>query len=118
MCINYGSKGPIKIEWARHHITRYQSTLAGSLHSLLFVHITNDSGLDVSGHIDLSQRWWAREQMSLQCEQHFTIYRCQEDPNFQKYIKGSKAMLPQVNKEKIAGLFVSEQINGEVGGYV
>ena len=81
-------------------MSRYQSTLAGSLHSLLFVHITNDSGLDVSGHIDLSQRWWSRGQMSLQCEQHFTIHRCQEDPNFQKYIKGSKAMLPQVNREK------------------
>ena len=48
----------------------------------------------------------SRGQMSLQCEQHFTIYRCQEDPNFQKYIKGSKAMLPQVNREKIALFFV------------
>ena len=38
-------------------ILRYQSTLGGGLHCLLFVHVTTDSGLDVSGHIDLAQRW-------------------------------------------------------------
>ena len=36
---------------------RYQSTLAGGLHCLLFVHVTTDSGLDISGHIDLAQRY-------------------------------------------------------------
>ena len=56
---------------------RYQATLAGTLHSLLFLHVTTDSGLDVSGHIDLAQR-------------------CHEDPHFQKYLKGSKALRPQV----------------------
>ena len=39
---------------------RYQSTLAGGLHSLLFVHVTTDSGLDISGHIDLAQRYQSK----------------------------------------------------------
>ena len=74
-------------------ITRYQSTLAGGLHSLLFVHVTTDSGLDVSGHIDLAQRCPSKKMVPFI---ELLFYRCQEDPNFQKYIKGSKAMLPQV----------------------
>ena len=56
---------------------RYQATLAGTLHSLIFLHVTTDSGLDTSAHIDLAQR-------------------CQEDALFQKYLKGSKSMVPQV----------------------
>jgi hypothetical protein len=35
---------------------RYQSILDGSLNSLLFVHLKTENGIEVSGHIDLTQR--------------------------------------------------------------
>ena len=36
---------------------RYQSILDGTLNSLLFVHIKTETGIEVSGHIDLTQRF-------------------------------------------------------------
>ena len=36
---------------------RYQSILDGSLNSLLFVHLKIENGIEVSGHIDLTQRF-------------------------------------------------------------
>ena len=35
---------------------RYQAIADGSLNCLLFLHIKTDNGIEVSGHIDLSQR--------------------------------------------------------------
>ena len=35
---------------------RYKSIVDGSLNSLLFVHLKTDNGMEVSGHIDLTQR--------------------------------------------------------------
>ena len=36
---------------------RYQSILDGTLNSLLFVHLRTENGIEVSGHIDLIQRY-------------------------------------------------------------
>ena len=106
MCIDKGSKGPrlnrpgiispgIRAPWQAAYTASFSSTSPTTLVSTCLGTSTCHRGGGLS-----------RGQMSLQCEQHFTIYRCQEDPNFQKYIKGSKAMLPQVNREKIALFFV------------
>ena len=35
----------------------YQSILDGSLNSLLFVHLKHENGIEVSGYIDLTQRF-------------------------------------------------------------
>ena len=35
---------------------RYQAIADGSLHCLVFLHIKTDHGVEVSGHIDLTQR--------------------------------------------------------------
>ena len=49
---------------------------SGILNTLLFIHIKNDKGMEVSGHVDLNQRF-------------------QDDPNFQKYMKGTLPIVPQ-----------------------
>jgi hypothetical protein len=36
---------------------RYQSILIGNLNSLPFVHLKTENGIEVSGHIDLIQRY-------------------------------------------------------------
>lgn len=106
MCIDKGSKGPrlnrpgiispgIRAPWQAACTASSSSTSPTTLVSTYLGTSTCHRGGGLS-----------RGQMSLQCEQHFTFYRCQEDPNFQKYIKGSKAMLPQVNREKIAVFLV------------
>ena len=50
---------------------------SGILNTLLFIHIKNDKGLEVSGHVDLNQRF-------------------ADDPNFQKYMKGTLPIIPQL----------------------
>ena len=50
---------------------------SGVLNTLLFIHIKNDKGMEVSGHVDLNQRF-------------------QDDPNFQKYMKGLLPIVPQL----------------------
>ena len=47
---------------------RYRSILENSVNTLLFIIVKSDKGIEMSGHIDLNQR--------------FT-----DDPNFQKYLK-------------------------------
>ena len=66
-----------------HHSTvtkfiqdRYRNIVDNSINSVLFIILRHDNGVEVSGHIDLNQR--------------FT-----DDPNFQKYLKGLRQMSPQ-----------------------
>lgn len=49
----------------------------GILHTLLFIHIKPEAGAEVSGHVDLNQRF-------------------ADDPNFQKYMAGSLQIVPHL----------------------
>ena len=49
----------------------------GILNTLLFIHIKTDGGVEVSGHVDLNQRF-------------------ADDPNFQKYMAGTQQIIPQM----------------------
>ena len=55
---------------------RYRMLVDNSVNTLLFIIVKCDKGGELSGHIDLNQRF-------------------QEDPNFQKYLKGTQPILPQ-----------------------
>ena len=54
---------------------RYRSILENTVNTLLFIIVKSDKGIEMSGHIDLNQR--------------FT-----DDPNFQKYLKGTSLLVP------------------------
>ena len=51
--------------------------MTGILHTLLFIHIKPDAGVEVSGHVDLNQRF-------------------ADDPNFQKYMAGTLEIVPHL----------------------
>ena len=55
---------------------RYRNLLDNHLNTVIFIIFKSDKGLEVSGHIDLNQR-------------------AVDDPNFQKYLKGTRQIMPQ-----------------------
>ena len=55
---------------------RYRHIVDNTINSVLFIIKKHDNGVEVSGHIDLNQRF-------------------ADDPNFQKYLKGSRQINPQ-----------------------
>ena len=55
---------------------RYRQIVDNTINSVLFIIKRQDNGVEVSGHIDLNQRFV-------------------DDPNFQKYLKGSRQINPQ-----------------------
>ena len=55
---------------------RYRNLLDNALNTVIFIILKSDKGLELSGHIDLNQR-------------------VVDDPNFQKYLKGTRQILPQ-----------------------
>ena len=55
---------------------RYRMMVDNTINTLLFIIVQSDQRGELSGHIDLNQRF-------------------QEDPNFQKYLKGIQPILPQ-----------------------
>ena len=54
---------------------RYRNMLDNELNTVLFIIVKSDSGVEISGHIDLNQR-------------------VTDDPNFQKYLKGTRHIMP------------------------
>ena len=56
---------------------RYPNIVAGILHTLLFIHIKPEAGVEVSGHVDLNQR-------------------LADDPNFPKYMAGTLEIVPHL----------------------
>ena len=55
---------------------RYRHIVDNTINSVLFIIKRHDNGVEVSGHIDLNQRFI-------------------DDPNFQKYLKGLRQINPQ-----------------------
>ena len=55
---------------------RYRHIVDNTINSVLFILKRHDNGVEVSGHIDLNQRFV-------------------DDPNFQKYLKGVRQINPQ-----------------------
>ena len=55
---------------------RYRHIVDNNINSVLFIIKKQDNGVEISGHIDLNQRF-------------------ADDPNFQKYLKGLRQIIPQ-----------------------
>ena len=60
---------------SKYFVTLY--IFSGILHTLLFIHIKPEAGAEVSGHVDLNQRF-------------------ADDPNFQKYMAGTQEIVPHL----------------------